>query len=685
MRKANTNLNPSSTKIQSKHCGRLLPKIKVKVINTPNHTRAYSDDDRHDKENDDRSAPSTEQPLVATVLDAQCALPSLISRRNELQSQVEKVKQAIETVKSTVPQVAQKKCQLEVDVQEKLQLLHRSQLMHEDRVMLFTMSLAEKEVQLNQLRQAAVQYRTNATKMAVSTQDTSVKVESQRELLHTLEKKKLGECWLSMSLLSLTKQKHDAIKEIDGHLRRLDQYRSLLEVSDRRLYNCLQDLKGNIRVFARIRPLLDHERGVAGGGEVDYFIKDDTSLTIRTERQNVTGTSDLKEDYTFILDRTFDSSAAQAQIFDEISQLVQSAVNGCHVCIFAYGQTGSGKTHTMEGPEDCIIEADHGMIPRAVNMIFSSIKSLHQNQWVITVHIAVLEVRDGKRTASRWTRAYDGAPSRYIPFACSAQCTLHFAHCTLHTLLFILHTLRFTLHTILFTLHTLLFTLHTILFTLHTLLFTLHTVLFTLHTGVFTLRTVQIYNECIRDLLNADAGEVKLETKNGRVFPQCKHVLASDSQSVHRILSQASKLRASASTALNPRSSRSHCVFQMRLMGEHRPTNQSFKSVLSMVDLAGSERVGSSGAAGDRLREAQHINKSLSCLGDVIASIASRSAHTPFRNSKLTLLLKDCFSGQGKTMMLVNLSPLKVHANETLNTLRFAAKVNACVVGKSER
>eukprot|EP01071_Lankesteria_metandrocarpae_P009018 Lankesteria_metandrocarpae@DN5112_c0_g1_i2.p1 len=585
MRKANTNLNPSSTKIQSKHCGRLLPKIKVKVINTPNHTRAYSDDDRHDKENDDRSAPSTEQPLVATVLDAQCALPSLISRRNELQSQVEKVKQAIETVKSTVPQVAQKKCQLEVDVQEKLQLLHRSQLMHEDRVMLFTMSLAEKEVQLNQLRQAAVQYRTNATKMAVSTQDTSVKVESQRELLHTLEKKKLGECWLSMSLLSLTKQKHDAIKEIDGHLRRLDQYRSLLEVSDRRLYNCLQDLKGNIRVFARIRPLLDHERGVAGGGEVDYFIKDDTSLTIRTERQNVTGTSDLKEDYTFILDRTFDSSAAQAQIFDEISQLVQSAVNGCHVCIFAYGQTGSGKTHTMEGPEDCIIEADHGMIPRAVNMIFSSIKSLHQNQWVITVHIAVLE----------------------------------------------------------------------------------------------------IYNECIRDLLNADAGEVKLETKNGRVFPQCKHVLASDSQSVHRILSQASKLRASASTALNPRSSRSHCVFQMRLMGEHRPTNQSFKSVLSMVDLAGSERVGSSGAAGDRLREAQHINKSLSCLGDVIASIASRSAHTPFRNSKLTLLLKDCFSGQGKTMMLVNLSPLKVHANETLNTLRFAAKVNACVVGKSER
>jgi hypothetical protein len=71
------------------------------------------------------------------------------------------------------------------------------------------------------------------------------------------------------------------------------------------------------------------------------------------------------------------------------------------------------------------------------------------------------------------------------------------------------------------------------------------------------------------------------------------------------------------------------------------------------VDLAGSERVGKSGAEGSRLREAQHINKSLSALGDVIAALRSRQGHVPFRNSKLTYLLQDSLSGDSKTLMVV--------------------------------
>lgn len=71
------------------------------------------------------------------------------------------------------------------------------------------------------------------------------------------------------------------------------------------------------------------------------------------------------------------------------------------------------------------------------------------------------------------------------------------------------------------------------------------------------------------------------------------------------------------------------------------------------MDLAGSERVGKSGAEGSRLREAQHINKSLSALGDVIAALRSRQGHVPFRNSKLTYLLQDSLSGDSKTLMVV--------------------------------
>lgn len=74
---------------------------------------------------------------------------------------------------------------------------------------------------------------------------------------------------------------------------------------------------------------------------------------------------------------------------------------------------------------------------------------------------------------------------------------------------------------------------------------------------------------------------------------------------------------------------------------------------LNLVDLAGSERVGKSGAEGSRLREAQHINKSLSALGDVIAALRSRQGHVPFRNSKLTYLLQDSLSGDSKTLMVV--------------------------------
>lgn len=75
-----------------------------------------------------------------------------------------------------------------------------------------------------------------------------------------------------------------------------------------------------------------------------------------------------------------------------------------------------------------------------------------------------------------------------------------------------------------------------------------------------------------------------------------------------------------------------------------------------MVDLAGSERVGKSGAEGNRLREAQYINKSLLALGDVIYALRSRHGHVPFRNSKLTYLLQDSLSGDSKTLMMVHVS-----------------------------
>ncbi|KHG17675.1 Kinesin-4 -like protein [Gossypium arboreum] len=186
------------------------------------------------------------------------------------------------------------------------------------------------------------------------------------------------------------------------------------------------------------------------------------------------------------------------------------------------------------------------------------------------------------------------------------------------------------------------------------------------------VQMVEIYNEQVRDLLSSDA-----------VPEACMHPVISTSD-VLDLMDIGFKNRAVSATALNARSSRSHSIVTVHVRGRNVKTGTVLYGNLHLIDLAGSERVDRSEVTGHRLREAQHINKSLSSLGDVIFALAKKSPHVPYRNSKLTQVLQSSLGGQAKTIMLVQLNPDATSFSESMSTLKFAERVSGVELGAAQ-
>ena len=217
------------------------------------------------------------------------------------------------------------------------------------------------------------------------------------------------------------------------------------------------------------------------------------------------------------------------------------------------------------------------------------------------------------------------------------------------------------------------------------------------HKYTMQVSMVEIYNETIRDLL-CDEKTAKNQAKtrgsgkgldikkgeHGNEVIGAEHLPVNCPDDIHYIMERGSKNRSTHGTKANEHSSRSHCLLLIYIEGVELQKNITMRGKLVMVDLAGSERISKTDASGARLKEAQHINKSLSALGNVINALKQKSNHVPFRDSKLTYLLQDSLSKDNKALMITQISPTEYDVEETMCTLQFASRVKGVELGAAK-
>ncbi|KAG7643433.1 Kinesin motor domain [Arabidopsis suecica] len=198
---------------------------------------------------------------------------------------------------------------------------------------------------------------------------------------------------------------------------------------------------------------------------------------------------------------------------------------------------------------------------------------------------------------------------------------------------------------------------------------------------------LELYNEEVTDLLAQDDSSRSSEDKQRKpislmedgkgsvVLRGLEEEVVYSANDIYALLERGSSKRRTADTLLNKRSSRSHSVFTItvHIKEESMGDEELIKcGKLNLVDLAGSENILRSGARDGRAREAGEINKSLLTLGRVINALVEHSSHVPYRDSKLTRLLRDSLGGKTKTCIIATISPSAHSLEETLSTLDYA-------------
>ncbi|XP_077563536.1 uncharacterized protein LOC144179168 isoform X1 [Haemaphysalis longicornis] len=401
-----------------------------------------------------------------------------------------------------------------------------------------------------------------------------------------------------------------------------------------------------LNVYVRLRPR------VGGKPFSNPAIKPRSDTTVET----TTATAEHQQQKRFSFTKVFTELTGQSQVFEEAMRSPLDAfVEGKNVLLFAYGPTASGKTHTMQGPLK-----DPGIVPRTLDRLFKLLGSqvckgapVRPDCFEDVVPLnseeeaAVLALKQ-ELLAERGARSAADFSTFHLPPGGDSQDSLLAS--------------RFSDES-------------------------------STSSGLEVmvwLSFYEIYNEGLYDLLVSAAPANKKvrggrrtllklgEDRSKRSFVRgLVEVPVHNADEAHRLLCLARHNQSIAETSLNRSSSRSHCVFTVRLVcsvgGEWRV------STLMLCDLAGSERPSKTGAGGPRLREAGRINTSLMVLSRCLEGLrhnrdsSAKKAPVPFRESKLTQVMQAYFTTGGHVSLVVNISPSLSMLEESLNALKFSA------------
>lgn len=378
----------------------------------------------------------------------------------------------------------------------------------------------------------------------------------------------------------------------------------------------------------------------------------------------------------FTFGHVFTSTASQKEVFENVClPMVQDVIDGKNGLLFTYGITSSGKTYTISGTP-----LAPGILPRSLDILFNSISNKQAMKFVFKP-----DGQNGFTVQSPANAMLEWQASRNKTPATPAVIGGRIARQRRQDAQDIREWNSRTKET---------------------------TTLEVQHQNnsfaVF-LSYVEIYNNYIYDLLDDSAmDQLRVQPRqpmsksiredcNKRVFVQnCTEVEVSTSEEAFEVFLKGVRRRRMAHTALNAESSRSHSVFNIRVVQapidsdeEVSPHSILHVSQLSLVDLAGSERTGRTGTTGDRLREAGNINNSLMGLRQCIDIMRENQKNgsnkvIPYRENKLTHLFKNYFEGEGKVRMIICVNPSVDEYEETLNVMKFAESTQEVTVGRAQ-